>query len=149
MVEGRFSNIGSLRNVFWFMSIHIDTLWLQCKAAFAMSCLPSRFGLPDGFQISVGILQSLQFWWFVRCIKPDTWISCSQVCPNCKSGAGKVDADWLVAAGWDKSVAVKVMPLCIRGCPGDFVGEDDPERPTFKENHLAFYFNKCPKCEAF
>ncbi|CAL1162123.1 unnamed protein product [Cladocopium goreaui] len=72
-----------------------------------------------------------------------------EVCPNCKSGAGKVDADRLVAAGWDKSVAVKVMPLCIRGCPGDFVGEDDPERPTFKENHLAFYFNKCAKCEAF
>jgi len=21
--------------------------------------------------------------------------------------------------------------------------EDDPDRPTFKENHLAFYFNKC------
>jgi len=59
---------------FWYIDepTHIDTLWLQCKAAFAMSCLPSRFGLPDGFQISVGILQSLQFWWFVRCIKPDT-----------------------------------------------------------------------------
>ena len=29
-----------------------------------------------------------------------------------------------------------------------FLEKDDPERPTFKENHLLFYYNKCAKKRA-